>query len=98
MGKEARLKEVRKQLRNIVKENLAEVMTKELFLSVKSDLVKQVDAIQAYTKSSLEQIDERNKNFHSYITRQLSSSVPILATTPEQLAEAAPLPATDKTD
>ncbi len=92
MGKEARLKEVRKQLRNIVKENIDEILTKELVINLKSDLTKQVDAISNYTKVTLEAIDKRNQDLNSYVVRQLAGATPALNATPEQLSEAAPLP------
>ena len=92
MGKEARLKEVRKQLRNIVKENIDQILSKELVINLKTELSAQVDAISNYTKTTLEAIDKRNQDLNNYVVRQLSGNVPALNATPEQLAAAAPLP------
>ena len=56
-------KDLRKQLRNLVQEELPGVLTKEL-----------VEAALANIHSRLDQIDERQKQIQSYLIR--STSVP----------------------
>lgn len=92
MGKEARLKEVRKQLRNIVKENLDQILSKELVINLKTEITAQIDVISNYTKATLEKIDKRNQDLNAYVVRQLAGATPALNAMPEQLAQAAPLP------
>lgn len=90
MSKE--LKQLRGQMRQIVKELFPEIMNEQLVAELKKDLSAQVDAISNYTKSTLEMIDKRNQDLNAYMVRQLAGAVPALNATPEQLAEAAPLP------
>lgn len=95
MGKEARMKEIRKQLRNVVKEFLPDVFTEALSAKIRENLSERLgtrmDEIAKDCKDVLKVIDDRNKEFQGYVVRQLTSTVPVLDLPQQEL------PATETT-
>lgn len=92
MGKEARMKEIRKQLRNVVKENIDDVLKTELVSSLQSDLKKQLTErlnsidthISSTVKDTMDKLDERSKEVQAYIVRNYT---PTPATQPTDTVE-----------
>lgn len=101
MGKESRLKEMRKQLRNVTKEHVKDMFTqefgKEMFGRLSKENAETMQAISLGAKNTLNVIDQRNKNFQNYMVRQISGAVPVLNATPEELAAVAPINETKET-
>lgn len=62
------LKDLRKQLRNVAKELLPEILESELFLKVELKLRKEL-------MLRLEQLDKRQADIQSYIIRQSAPNV-----------------------
>ncbi len=87
MSKE--LKQLRGQMRQIVKELFPEIMNTELVAAVRNELAdrlgKHMEVIANNAKQTLADIDERNKDFQSYVVRQLSSNVPALDTEAQEI-------------
>lgn len=79
-------KELRKQLRNVVQELLPELLKKELteamFKTLMEHLNNRMDFVSASAKDSIAKIDERQKEMHSYVVRQINLAV-APATKPE---------------
>ncbi len=66
-------KDLRKQLKNLVKEELPVVVTTELYVSLKSHIDVKIKEIEDNVKKTLHEINERHKDTMSYLVRQVSS-------------------------
>ena len=68
-------KEVRNQIRNIIKEE--DFLTAEILALIESRVSKKVEErlnrIDAHLRSQLETIDQRSKDMQSYIVRNVGS-------------------------
>lgn len=73
------IKELRKQLRNVVQGLLPEILTKELeeavYKKLLSDMNARMDLIANNAKETLERIDERSRDVQSYVIRQSSPTL-----------------------
>jgi hypothetical protein len=80
-------KEIRKQLRTVVKEQLKEVLNEEFALAMRKTLAEQLgkrmDEISESARKTLESIDTRNKDFQSYVVKEISKSTPLPTLEPE---------------
>ncbi len=77
MGKEAKLKSERRQVRIVVKELIGEVLNAELVAALRKELGEKVDlGIKTLNKvlhERLEAIETRNKDLQSLIVRESTS-------------------------
>jgi hypothetical protein len=75
MGRDAELKTLRKQLRNIAQEMLPTILTQEVVEAIGKTLSQKletrVDAIDKHIKTALNAIDERSKEVQSFIVRNV---------------------------
>lgn len=72
MGKSSELKELRSQLRNVVKELLPEVLTAEVLMKI---INERLDKIERDNKAVMQEMNERHKNTMGYLVRQVSTPV-----------------------
>lgn len=72
-------KAVRKQLRNVVQENLEEVLHREVFMNLydqlKKDMLFQLETIQADVNKTLAQMEERSKDVQAFIMNQIQAEL-----------------------
>lgn len=73
-------KEIRKQVRNVAKEMLPEILSQELLRALHSEITKnlekRLDAIAAHLKTVLDSVDERSKSIQSYVLRNSTAYAP----------------------
>jgi hypothetical protein len=73
MGHQAAMKDLRKQLRNVVQEILPEVLNAELVTSshkaVTLKMEARLDAISKYITGQMETIDQRSRDVQDFIIR-----------------------------
>lgn len=67
-------KEVRKQLRNVVKELLPEIMTGEQYALLEKHNAQKLAELEKYVKDLMHEMNERHKNTMGYLVRQVSIS------------------------
>ena len=100
MGKESTLKAVRKQLRNIVREDHERVMASELVVSIRKELGAKVDEglarLNKVLSDKLNEIDERSKSIQSslvtgVLSRPLDASSGVIPLPTEPATEATPV-------
>lgn len=86
-------KAFRKQLRNIVQEILPlalnEELTAEMYTRISAEVNARMDRIEAHTKKTLEDMDQRAKDVQAYVIRTSAQNVP----TDAAAVQAAELPA-----
>lgn len=74
-------KDIRKQVRNVTKEVLSDVLTQELMASIRKELTAQMDqrlnAIAKHIQSTLDQLDQRSKDMQAYMIRNSAPTAPI---------------------
>jgi uncharacterized coiled-coil DUF342 family protein len=94
MGQEAKLKDMRKQLRNVVKEYLTDTWHHETvskaFKEVTDAMNKRLDTISENMTTAIKNIDDRSKDVQSYIIRNTThvpAPVEIPANTPVAITE-----------
>jgi len=92
MGKEARLKEVRKQLRNIVKENFQELAKNELYTAAREEMSATLVQIRSDVNTKLTEIDNRSKDVQNFIMREMTSNLRANAEAVETPAQEALVP------
>lgn len=72
-------KAVRKQIRNVVQENLGDLVKTELYMSMyeglKKDMLFQLETIQADVNKTLAQMEERSKDVQAFIMNQIQSEL-----------------------
>lgn len=66
-------KDIRKQLRNIAKELMPEILRQEMVLNAMKEVQAHITRISNHINSRLDAVDEKQKEFHSYIVRQLAA-------------------------
>ena len=80
------MKDLKRQLRNVVQDILPEVLKNEIYTSAvdqaRKDLSKQLKLIQDEIRTNLSLMDERSKGVQQYILNQISA---------EQARNAAPM-------
>jgi uncharacterized protein YPO0396 len=80
MGKEAALKVLRRQLRNVMKENIKETLNLELVANIRRELGEKVDVgIKTLNKvltERLDAIEARAKDTQNLIMRESNASKP----------------------
>lgn len=69
------IKEVRKQLRRIVKEILPEILTAEQYALIKQHNEAKLNELEKFIKDTLHEMNERHKNTMGYLVRQVSTPV-----------------------
>lgn len=79
MGQNQDVKELRKQLRNIVRELLPELLSQEQSTAIKKELQVQIEdrlkKIDQHVQDSMKSIDSRSKDVQAYIMRQINSEL-----------------------
>lgn len=79
-------KEIRKQLRNVSKDTIKDLLTEEVYASLelrlRQDMVKELGIIQSDIAETLATIDERSKNVQQFIMNQISTQLAQNTTTP----------------
>lgn len=65
------VKQLRGQVRQIVKELLAEEMKTQLYAELQKEIKDQVSQVQKLIMQSLEQLDKNQKDFQSYLLREM---------------------------
>lgn len=75
MGREAALKDLRKQLRNVVQEELPNIVTNELFTKLQEKNAERLEAISASVRKTLDDMDSRSKDVQNFIMRQMTSDI-----------------------
>ncbi len=79
MGKEANLKALRKQLRNIVDEDMiTKILSEKTVSAIRTDLTKLIvgslDTMNKSVFEKLEQIEARNKDIQAMVIREKASN------------------------
>ena len=77
MSKE--IKQIRGQVRQIVKEILPEALQSELGSAIRRDVFKQLDAAVKQIQEVLKQIDQRSKDTQGYLIRQTLKTKPVVS-------------------
>lgn len=72
MGKQAEVKQLRAQVRNVVKELLPEVLSFELETALYKKLEDRLKDLEAHVKKTVHEMNERHKDTMGYIVRQAS--------------------------
>lgn len=76
MGNNSNTKDLRKQLRLLVNENMPEVLSAELIAKLRSDLEKEMrqslDLVHKLVRETLERIDSRQKDVQTMILREFN--------------------------
>lgn len=79
MGNESNVKTIRKQLRNVVQEQLPMVVTSELandiYLRLQKEVRSQLMTIEANITATLAQMNERSKDVQSFIMNQVQTEL-----------------------
>lgn len=74
-------KDMRKQLKNVIETEAANLFTKELydhaFASLKAEITTRLQAIETDIKDKLNQLDARQLDMQSYIVRELTKAAPL---------------------
>lgn len=74
------LKDLRKQLRSVVKEELPGVLTLELIkeqhAQLKKEVAERLDAIDKHLRAVLDSVEQRSKDTTSYILRSVKVAPP----------------------
>lgn len=63
------VKDIRKQVRNVVQEVLPGVMTQEMYVKLLTSMNERMDALEAQVKAKMQEIEERSKDVQSYLIR-----------------------------
>lgn len=66
------IKQLRGQVRQIVKELLSEVLNDELVQALRKDIYTRLDAIDKHVKSTTQEMNDRTKETQSYVVRNLT--------------------------
>jgi hypothetical protein len=73
------VKDLRRQVRNVVQETLPELLQSEVFKGLydqlEKELMSQIEGIRVQIKTTLETIDQRSKDVQSFILKQVQTSV-----------------------
>lgn len=76
------VKELRSQLKNLVREMLPELLAAEYYVRLTEQNKKQLDLVQSLVKDTLTRIDERQKTIQEAVIRELAKSSSAAPTTP----------------
>jgi hypothetical protein len=68
-------KDLRKQLRNVAKELLPEILTQAQFEELKRRIDEKLAQIEKDTKATMHTMNERHKDTMSYLVRQVSKPI-----------------------
>lgn len=83
MGNQRNVKQVRGQVRQIIKELLPEILGSEVINTIEQKLTKQATArLELITKNvqdTMKQIDDRAKDVQAYLVRQTTTAAPLTA-------------------
>ena len=71
MSKE--IKQIRGQVRQIVKEILPDTLTQEHYLVLKQHVDERINQIEKFVKEKLTEMNERHKDTMGYLVRQTTS-------------------------
>lgn len=66
-------KELRKQLRNVVQELLPELVTNEMIKAIEAELNKKILEIEASTKKTMHEMNQRHKDTMGYLVRSVTT-------------------------
>ena|SRR5271166_2138481 len=81
MGFDIKLKQIRGQLRQIVKDVFPVLLTEELKSAAYADLKKiitgRLDAVQKDVENTMNEINQRSKDAQDYLVRNVSAPVPM---------------------
>ena len=71
------LKDLRKQLKNIVQDLLPSMLTEELhkaqYAKLSSELQARMDSVERHVKETMHEMNNRNKDVQSYLVRQVTA-------------------------
>jgi hypothetical protein len=71
-------KDIRKQLRNVIQENIAEILTHELAEGIRAHLAKDIRAsletIDANIRANLLRIEERSRDVQTYMMNTIQAA------------------------
>ena len=71
------VKDIRKQLRNVVQEMLPGVTSQEMYVQLSKVINERLDQISKHINSTLETIDQRSKDVQTYVIRQSAQNQPV---------------------
>lgn len=78
MGNSSNLKDLRKQLRNVVAEMLPQVLTEELVKAMQKamldDVARRVGTIERNVKDTMTEMNNRSKDTQSYLVRSVTTT------------------------
>jgi hypothetical protein len=74
MGNDKNVKQLRGQIRQIVKEMYPEIITSEIFATLQTQTKERMDVLHRLVKESLDRIDQRQKDVQSLLMRELIAS------------------------
>jgi hypothetical protein len=73
------VKDIRKQIRNVVQDLLPEIMRMEIYKEIASEMRKDIatrlEVIETMVKNSLEKMDQRSMDVENYMINQLHSQL-----------------------
>lgn len=72
MGHNAQVKLLRKQIRNVTKEEFPNVMNNELFIELQKQVFAKVEKIAEAINKRLDDVDSKQRDFQNYVIRQLT--------------------------
>lgn len=72
MGHQSQVKRDRGQLRQITKEVLPDLLQHNMFVEIQKEVYKKLETIAATINSRLDGMEEKQRDFQSYIIRELT--------------------------
>lgn len=77
-------KQIRKQLRNVIQESMADILKSEVSAAIYTDLNKAISAkldnLASEMRDVLNKVDQRSKDINNYVVNQTASVTPPLTT------------------
>ena len=73
------IKDIRKQIKNVVQELLSDVLLAEVSKQVEKKVEDRVKKLEEDTKESMRLMNERHKDVMGYLVRQVTTSTPASA-------------------
>lgn len=65
-------KDIRKQIRNVLQENLGDLLTKEVVDAITKQMNERITALEKDVKEQMHKMNERHKEVMGYLVRQVS--------------------------
>jgi hypothetical protein len=72
---QSNIKDLRKQLKNVVKESLSDVLIEELRIALMKHIDARCDAISSHLKLVLESVEKRSKDISSSLLRMKAPDI-----------------------